>query len=265
MEPVDAGEVGPPLQGLVQRVIAEPLAAVPEPQRRRRRPVDGPCGLVGIGRWRPVLGPNGTVRPLPPFPRRTTAEPRVRSTSSTVIATTSPARAPVSTISRTIASSLRSRRSLPSHALSSLAISVLGEHRHDLDVQLGRLRREQLVLGDLPLLGEPRRESAHRQMPGPCGRRFGAGVQQRRDERVNRRPVETGSAPVPHTTPGTGAPRRRTPSPFPETSVRRAVQEPLVSSAARSAACDGCVIPDLSIRMPRYLDSLRHAMQAIAC
>jgi len=75
-----------------------------------------------------VCAPKGTMRPLPPLPRRTVATPRGRSTSDTFKPTTSPARIPVSAINRTMASSRRSRSPLPAHALihafSSVSVSA---------------------------------------------------------------------------------------------------------------------------------------------
>ena len=54
-----------------------------------------------------VEAPNGTTRPLPPLPLRMIAVPPGKSRSAKARATTSPARAPVSSINRNMASSRR--------------------------------------------------------------------------------------------------------------------------------------------------------------
>ena len=71
------------------------------------------CAAPGRKRSRArTVAPNGRLC-LAPLPFRTTAAPRSRSISETVMAISSPARKPVSAISRTTASSRRSRNVVP--------------------------------------------------------------------------------------------------------------------------------------------------------
>jgi hypothetical protein len=80
------------------------------------------------------------------------------------IATTSPARPPVSIISRTIASSQRSRKSPPGALLDQQPTLVVVELLDHLVVELRRLEVRQLVGVDVALRCEPGGEAAYGQL-----------------------------------------------------------------------------------------------------
>ena len=170
MEALDPGQLGTALRGS-RPARGSRTSGRPRPATARRcGPAGGPGAAVGSGRWpRATWGPNGTIRPFPPLPRRTTASPRVTSTSSALSPITSPARSPVSIISRATASSRRSAKPLPWHALISAGALLVGQPLDDLGVELRRREPHQRVgVEQRPPRPATRRTAAA--TSGGCGR-----------------------------------------------------------------------------------------------
>lgn len=109
VEPVDAGGLGAQPKRLVPRVVGEPLPAVPEPQvGRLSEAMDAAKPAIAVDRQR-RLRANRRQPALAALARRAVSIPPTRSMSPTWSSTTSPARRPVSSIARTMASSRRCR------------------------------------------------------------------------------------------------------------------------------------------------------------
>ena len=108
VEALDPGQLGAVAQRLVQPVVGELLAAVAEPQRGGVGQAVAAAGAdVAVERGARSAARTARCGPCRPCRGAPSPVPRLRSTSAICRATTSPARIPVSTISRTIASSRR--------------------------------------------------------------------------------------------------------------------------------------------------------------
>ena len=130
------------------------------------RRAGGCVGRAGSGRWRARSGPERGHATLAAFAAPHCHQSAVRSTSATDRPVTSPARIPVSAINRTIASSRRSRNSLPPHALISRFSSSSVSESSDLRIELRGFQPQQRIVVDLTFFGQPRREPAHRRADG---------------------------------------------------------------------------------------------------
>ena len=143
---------------------------------------------VGSGRWRAGLRAERGDTALPPLPgRRSPARVRgspIRPSSPQ----RPPGRIPVSAISRTMASSRRSRNSLPSARFDQRRSSSSVSDSVTLVSSLGAFESEQWIVVDLALLGQPGREPPYAELAGAGGRR--------RPRRAGRRRIRSSKVPV---------------------------------------------------------------------
>ena len=173
------------------------------------------AGRAGSGRGLGGGAPNGTVRPLPPLPRRTTAtfvdqvdvvhgEPRRtprhadrsrRSGDDRLVPAVSQRGQAGGLLGRRRPQALISARSWSSVSTGTTGSSTFG----------GRHPHERVV-GDLTLVGEPAGEVPHGHHPGLRGSGRAAGLEQLGGPRLEGGPVQR-VGPARGTRPGTGARR----------------------------------------------------------